>query len=120
MELSFVARTFRVLVGVAAFALVLIDEAEDRLTHISSSLPNRLPSIESAQTVALLSRFFAMAELGQPLLVFAFAATTIGMTLVIAAGARRQSSITLVFLGAAVPALVYLIASTFMGQGGQA
>ena len=115
MELSFVARSFRVLVGVAAFALFLVDEAEDRLTHISSSLPNRVASIESAESIALLSRFFTVAELAQPLLVFAFAAITIGMALAIAAGARRQSSITLVFLGAAVPALVYQIASKFMG-----
>ena len=119
MELSFVARACRVLVGMAAFAVFLVDKAEDRLTHISSSLPNRLASIESAQTVALLSRFFAVAELAQPLLVFAFAATTIGMTLAIAAGARRQRSITLVCLGAAVPALLYQVASKFMGQGGQ-
>lgn len=118
MELSFVARACRVLVGVAVFALFLVDEAEDRLTHISS-LPNRVASIESAESIALLSRFFAVAELAQPLLVFAFATTMIGMALAIAAGARRQSSITLVFLGAAVPALVYQIASTFIGQGGQ-
>lgn len=115
MELSLVARSFRVLVGVAVFALFLVDEAEDRLTHISSSLPNRLGSIESAESIALLTRFFAVAELAQPLLVFAFATTTIGLTLAIAAGARRQSSITLVFLGAAVPALLYQIASKFMG-----
>ena len=115
MELSFVARSFRVLVGVAAFALVLVNEAEDRLTHVHSSPPNLLSSSVSAETVALLSRFFAMAELGQPLLVFAFATSTIGIALAIAAGARRQSSITLVFLGAAVPALVYQIALKSLG-----
>ena len=67
MELSFVARSFRTLVGVAVFALFLVNEAEDRLTHVLSSLPDLLTSIQSAETVALLSRFFAMAELAQPL-----------------------------------------------------
>ena len=56
-----------------------------------------------------------MTELGQPLLVFAFAAATIGMALAIAAGARRHGSISLVFLGAAVPGLLFLIASKSMG-----
>ena len=115
MELSFVARSFRVLVGVAVFALFVVEEAEVRLTHIFSFLPNPLASIESAETVALLSRTFAMVELAQGLLVFASATTTIGVALAIAAGARRQGSISLLFLGAAVPALLYLIASKSMG-----
>ena len=114
MELSFVARSFRVLVGVAVIALFVVEEAEDRLTHIFSFLPP-LASIESAETVALLSRTFAMVELAQGLLVFASATTTIGVALAIAAGARRQGSISLLFLGAAVPALLYLIASKSMG-----
>ena len=44
MELSFVARSFQMLVGVAVCALFLINEAEDRLTHVFSSLPNFLTS----------------------------------------------------------------------------
>ena len=115
MELSFVARAFRALVGVALFALFLVNDAEDRLTDVLSSPPNLPTSSGAPEIVALSSRLFAVADLAQPLLVFAFAATTIGVALAIAAGARRQGSISLVFLGAAVPALLYQIASKSMG-----
>ena len=115
MELSFVARAFRALVGVALFALFLVNDAEDRLNQVLFSPPNLPTSSGAAETVGLSSRFVTLAELAQPLLIFAFAATAIGIALAIAAGARRQGSVSLVFLGAAVPALLYQIASKFMG-----
>ena len=115
MELSFVARAFRALVGVALFALYLVNDAEDRLSQALSFPPVVPTSSAAAETVALSSRLSALAELAQPLIAFAFAITTIGVALVIAAGARRQGSVSLVFLGAALPALLYQIASKFMG-----
>ena len=115
MELSFVARSFRVLVGVAVFALILMNEAEDRLTPIFSSLPDLPTSIEAAETVAVLSRLFAIAELARPMVAVTFAAATMGVALAIAGGARRQGSISLLFLGAVVPTLLYVIAPKSMG-----
>lgn len=115
MERSFLARFFWALVGVAVFALFLVDKAEDRWTHIFSWLPNRLTSMEREEAAALLSRTFATVELAQALLLFGFATTATAVALAIAAGARRQGPISLLWLGVAVPALLYVIASKAMG-----
>lgn len=115
---DFLVRFFRVLVGVAIAAVLLMGKAEESATDVLSSLSDGLTST-TPEEAALSSRLLALSELAHGMLLFAFAAIIVGMALVIAAGARSGGPVSLPCLGAGTPALLYLIASTSIGWEGQ-